>query len=383
MKILLVHNDYAKYSGEEAVVDKMLVTFRGLGHEVCQLRMTTAGSRDNLTGKIKGFMAGLYSPAGVKAMREILEKEKPDVVNVHNLFPFISPAALQECKKMNIPVVMTVHNYRLICPTGLFLRNYQPCEYCLQKGNEWGCVKFNCERSLLKSIGYASRNFLARIRKDYIDCVDKFACLTQFQGRKLIEAGFDPDKITVIPNSIDVTEKSEMEGQYVAYAGRLSEEKGIPLILEAARKNPDIPFKLAGSLNNECSFKKDLENLPNVELTGHLSGIEFDEFYKNASFFVMASTCYEGFPMAILEAGRYGKPFIGPAHGGFPEILENIGIIFEPGNAEALQQAIRTLWNDKNKIKDLGNKTYNKIISSYSTDTVAKQWNDLLTLLTT
>lgn len=141
MKVLLAHNDYGKYSGEEAVVDKMAVMLSGLGYDVAQLRMSTAGARDSLTGKIRGFISGIYCPSGVKAMRETLEHEKPDIVNVHNLYPFISPAALRECKKFGIPVVMTIHNFRLMCPTGLFMRNNRPCELCLEKGNEWGCIR--------------------------------------------------------------------------------------------------------------------------------------------------------------------------------------------------------------------------------------------------
>lgn len=155
MKVLLVHNDYGKYSGEEAVVDRMAAMLSAHGHDVAQLRMTSAGSRESLSGKIRGFVAGIYSPAGVKAMREALRREKPDVVNVHNLYPFISPAALKECHKAGVPVVMTVHNFRLICPTGLFMRDGSPCELCLQRGNEWGCVRYNCEHSMMKSVGYA------------------------------------------------------------------------------------------------------------------------------------------------------------------------------------------------------------------------------------
>ncbi|MDE7180994.1 MAG: glycosyltransferase, partial [Muribaculaceae bacterium] len=119
MKILLVHNDYGRYSGEEAVVDRMAEIFSGLGHEVVQLRATTAGVRDTMAGKVRAFVAGIHCPSGVRAMREALRWEKPDVVNVHNLYPFISPAALRECRRAGVPVIMTVHNYRLICPTGL------------------------------------------------------------------------------------------------------------------------------------------------------------------------------------------------------------------------------------------------------------------------
>lgn len=380
MKILLVHNNYGKYSGEEAVVDKMATMLQSLGHEVAQLRMSTEGLRDSAVGKVKGFVAGIHSPAGVRAMREALKCEKSDVVNVHNLYPFISPAALRECKRAGVPVVMTVHNFRLICPTGLFMRNGGPCEYCLTNGNEWGCVKFNCENSLLKSVGYAARNAVARLKRHYIDCVDKFACITDFQRRKLIEAGFPAEKITVIPNSMDADVNVEPKmGDYVAFCGRLSREKGIDLIIEVARRHPEIPFKLAGAARD----MELIEQLPkNVELMGYLSGDDLKEFYNNARFFVMASRCYEGFAMAILEGAAYSKPMIAPDHGGFTEIIgtgdDAIGMLFEPGNAEALEAAVLRLWNDKTLTRSLGLKANEKLKARYSTDVIARQWESLI-----
>lgn len=380
MKILLVHNNYGKYSGEEAVVDKMSTMLQGLGHEVAQLRMSTEGLRDSAVGKIKGFVAGIHSPAGVRAMREALKREKPDVVNVHNLYPFISPAALRECKRAGVPVVMTVHNFRLICPTGLFMRDGGPCEYCLQKGNEWGCVKFNCENSLLKSVGYAARNAVARLKRHYIDCVDKFACITDFQRRKLIEAGFDPKKTVLIPNSVDVSDEILPPlGEYVAFCGRLSREKGIDLILEVARRHPEIPFRLAG----ECRESALIENLPkNVELVGYKTGNELTEFYRKARFMVMASRWYEGFPMSILESAQHYKAVIGPDHGGFTEIIgagdDAIGLLFEPGNAMALDAAVSKLWNDETLARSLGRMANGKLKARYSTDVIAQQWELLL-----
>lgn len=380
MKILLVHNDYGKYSGEEAVVDKMAGMLGGLGHEVAQLRMTTAGARESLGGKIRGFVSGVYCPSGVKAMREALRREKPDVVNVHNLFPFITPAALRECKKAGVPVIMTVHNFRLICPTGLFMRDNRPCELCLEKGNEWGCVRYNCEHSILKSVGYAARNAVARLRCHYIDCVDCFACITDFQRRKLIAAGFPAEKIVVIPNSIDAGKEPESSiGNYVAFSGRISGEKGVDLIIEAARRNPGIPFRIAGAVrDNEL-----VEKLPgNVRLMGHLSGEEFERFNAEARFFVMASRCYEGFPMAILEAARYGKPTIAPDHGGFSEIIgkgpEAIGVLFTPNDADALSDAIARLWASPAESLRLGSAAYRKLCGEYSTEVISAKWDKLV-----
>lgn len=380
MKILIVHNDYGKYSGEEAVVDKMAIMLKGMGHQVAQLRMSTADARESFSGKIKGFISGIYCPSGVKAVRNAILREKPDVVNVHNLYPFISPAALRECKKVGIPVVMTIHNFRLICPTGLFMRNNQPCELCLEKDNEWGCVKYNCEHSLMKSIGYAARNAVARIGHHYKDCVDYFACITDFQRKKLFEAGFSKQKLLLIPNSVEITKENLPPiGDYVGFCGRLSREKGIDLILEIAHRHPEIPFKLAG----ECREARIIENLPkNMELMGYLSGKELYNFYRNARFMVMASRWYEGFPMSILEAAQHYKATVGPDHGGFTEIIgkdeQAIGSLFIPGDANSLDSALTNLWNMPEKCRELGIAANKKLQREYSTEVVSQKWDKLL-----
>ena len=374
MKILLVHNNYGKYSGEEAVVDKMASMFREHGHEVCFYRLTTERSRESLSGKIKGFLCGIYSPSGVKGLREILEREKPDVVNVHNLYPFISPAALFECKKTKVPVVMTVHNFRL------FMRNGKPCEVCLQKRNEWGCIQYNCEHSYFKSVGYTLRNVYARWTGAYKNNVRTFACITEFQRKKLIEAGFDKNKIVVIPNSIDIPLKYETTfGSYVAYIGRLSYEKGYDLLVEIARKYPEIQFCFAGAKREDTNiaFPK------NVQLMGYLKGKELEHFIKNARLVVIPSRCYEGFPMAILEAAQFGKPCVCPDHGGFTEIIgkgENtIGRLFEPNNLNDLEKQILALWNQPVLVEELEQKAYEKLQKEYSSEVVYNKWNELFT----
>lgn len=384
MKVLIVHNDYGKYSGEEAVVDKMAAMLPTIGYEVAQLRMTTADARESLMGKIRGFVSGIYCPGGVKAMREAIRRESPDVVNVHNLYPFISPAALRECRKAGIPVVMTVHNFRIMCPTGLFMRDNSPCEVCLERGDEWACVKYNCEHSRLKSIGYAVRNAVARTGQYYRDCVDMFACITDFQRRKLIQAGFPPEKIVVIPNSMDVPPLTDCEaGNYVAYSGRISMEKGVDMIIEAARRHPDIPFKLAGAVR-DTDLVADLPS--NVELTGYLSGEKLRDFYANARFFVMASRWYEGFPMTILEAARFAKPMVAPDHGGFTEIIgrgeDAIGMLVSPEKSDSLSDAIYELWRSSSKTQQLGRKAYDKLKHTYSIDVVSAQWSKLLDKIT-
>ena len=378
MKVLIVHNNYGKYSGEEAVVDKMADMLTSQGHEVAFYRRTTEGVRESAVGKIKGFLSGIYSPSGVRGMWDALRRERPDIVNVHNLYPFISPAALFECKKSGVPVVMTIHNFRLICPTGLFMRDGLPCEVCLERGNEWSCVRYNCECNRLKSIGYTLRNVYARWTGAYRKNVAAFACITDFQRQKLIVAGYEAERVTVIPNGIDAPTSYDLTGgNYVAYIGRLSYEKGYDLLIEVARRNPSIPFRFAGAKREQS----DMEIPGNVEFMGYLQKEELSDFICHSRFVVMPSRCYEGFPMAILEAACYGKPTIGPAHGGFTEIIgrgeQAIGDLFEPNNFDDLEQKVVSLWTRPDEIARLGEKAFEKLKREYSSEVIYQKWDNL------
>lgn len=370
MRILIVHNAYGKYSGEEAVVDGIKNVLEKHGQHVSLYRRSSEELAGSLFGEVRGFVAGIYSRSGIKGLKEALEREKPDVVNVHNVFPLISPAALKECRRAGVPVVMTIHNYRLFCPTGLLMRSGKPCEECLQRGNEWGCVSHNCEGSMPKSLGYALRGYVARKTRAFMDNVDIFSCITNFQREKLIEAGFPEERIRINPNFLDAkTPPNFTQGEYVAYCGRLSEEKGIDLILKIAKQHPEIPFKFAGSTRNEGLIKQAPNN---CEFVGHLNDNTLKAFIQNARFMVMASKWYEGFPMAILEAAAAGKPCIGPDHGGFTEIIGEddaaIGRLFKPNNVEDLTNQIKSLWDNPEEVQTLGEKAFNKLKNEYSSE---------------
>ncbi len=380
MKILIVHNDYGTYSGEEAVVDQMIKIYQSSGYGVKIYRRSTADIQDNIGGKISAFIGGIYPQKYVKEFRAKLAECKPDVVHGHNLYPFIGPAILRECKHQNIKVVMTIHNFRLICPTGLFLRDNRPCELCLERGDEWGCVKYNCEKSWLKSLGYALRNYVARKSRYYLDNVDKYCCLTEFQRSKLIAAGYDASKIEVIPNSNNTAPRElTFGGDYVGYCGRLSSEKGLDMLVEVARRNPDIEIRFAGSFRDGYL----LDNIPsNCKLLGHLSGEEFNQFIDGARFLVMASRWYEGFPMAILDAVNYGKCMLAPNHGGFTEITKNngepMGELFEPNNIDDLEQKLVALWSDKSKIATYSRNGQKAVAEHYSPEVIRLRWQSVL-----
>lgn len=377
MHILIIHNDYGVYSGEEVVVDKQKALFQSMGHEVSEFRRSSSGLRNTFSGNLKGFINGFYSQSAIRDIKHIIQSRKPDVSVIHNLYPFISPAILKHLKGAGIPIIMTVHNYRLICPTGLFLRNDGPCENCLH-GSEWNCIKYNCEHSLPKSIAYASRNWYARKTRAYHNNVDIYACLTQFQIQKLTQAGYDKSKMTVIPNFVEVKNDYTFHpGKYVAVSGRLSKEKGIELILKAAKNTPHITYMFAGSKRSDEMWQESIPD--NCVFLGHLTPDEMRNFYSECKFLLSASVCYEGFPMTLLEAASYGKPAIGPAHAGFLEIIDNkiTGMYFAPGNATDMETKITKLWSDDSGCELMGKNAFGKLQRAYSTETVKIQWQQL------
>lgn len=187
----------------------------------------------------------------------------------------------------------------------------------------------------------------------------------------MIQAGFDVEKIVVIPNSIPCsTDLQSTLGDYIAYVGRLSYEKGYDLLIEVARRHPEIPFRFAGARR----VSEALEIPGNVHLMGYLKGNELSDFIRESRLLVIPSRCYEGFPMAILEAAQFGKPVISPNHGGFTEIIGDgdtaIGRLFAPGNVDDLERHVVALWNNSNEIVRLGEKAHDKLLREYSTEVI-------------
>ncbi len=379
MHLLLIHNNYGAYSGEETVVDRQISLFEQLGYRISVYRKTTEGSRGTAWGNLKGLLQGFYSPSSVKDIKRMMQVDKPDVVIVHNLYPYISPAILKPIKEAGVPIVMTVHNFRLMCPTGLFMQNARPCERCLG-GHEWNCIRYNCEHSFLKSLGYAGRNWYARITKAYIDHVDVYVCITRFQIQKLTQAGFDPHKMVHIPNFQDDVkrEPNYKPGDYVAISGRLSEEKGIDLALEVAAQTPEIRYVFAGSPRKGYEITRSIPG--NCAFLGYISKTELAGFYQNSRFLLNMSRCYEGFPMTILEAASYGKPAIAPAHAGFLEIIDQDvnGLHFIPGDAADLKEKIQILWNNPARTSEMGHNAFLKLRNHYTSEAVKLQWETLL-----
>jgi len=201
MKILIVHNAYGKTSGEEVVIDNLAVLLATRGLEVLRFSRSSAAIEETRLGKIPAFFSGIHNHFSRRAFGRFLRTTRPDVVHIHNLYPLISPSILPECTAQSVPVVMTVHNFRLACPNGLLMSHGEVCHRCLG-GREYWCLLRNCEQDIFKSTGYALRTAAARVLRRYYDHVDHFLCLSAFQKDLLVKEGLPADRATVLPNPV-------------------------------------------------------------------------------------------------------------------------------------------------------------------------------------
>ena len=358
MRILFVHNCYGNFSGEEAVVNTEVNLLRDRGHSV-RLFSRESSELKGISGKIKGFFAGVYNPFSKHSFRKAIDSFQPDIIHIHNLYPLINPCVLDVARKKNIPVVMTLHNYRLLCPSGLFFRNGRICEQCL--GSELHCFFNNCEKSFFKSLGYSIRALIARKMKWYRNNVSHYIALSEFQKKKISNAlNWKEFNCSIIPNPLNLSEDSSTvpvpENGYIACAGRVSQEKGYYVVKAVAERLPHIPFRWAGQI--KISQKELNEKPANLDLLGPLSHDKMNDFYSCSKFFIMPSQCYEGFPISLGEGMQKSRAAIVSKIAALPELVPSAyqeQCTVPPDDIDGWCQAISSLYQDTSRCESLGN----------------------------
>lgn len=374
MRYLIIHNRYSKIGGEESVVAQQIDLLRNAGHDVVLFERSYSEIESWKFSKLSSFCSAIYNRKSVKQVKSIINDFRPEVAIVHNLFPVISPAVLPVLRKNGVRVLMTVHNYRLICPTGLFFTNGSICESCGNGIREFNCLRKKCQGTFFGSFAFSVRSFWARVTKKYTKNVDLFLVLSDFQRNKLIEYGICGEKIAVIPNFYQPQQtkyESLDEENYVAFVGRLSVEKGVDFLFELANKMPDVEFRVAG----EKSDNVELSKIPNnVKLVGYLSKTELEEFYKKSAIVISTSLCYEGFSLSVIEAMYFGKCVLVPNVGVFPMIVDDgqCGLLYEKGNlSDAVNKLYKALQN-KALRSDIGKSAHKKVVDHYNAENYLK-----------
>ncbi|WP_157472979.1 glycosyltransferase family 4 protein [Eudoraea adriatica] len=382
MKILFIHNNYASNtSGEEFAAEAMERLLITNGYEVAWYRRFSDVINNSFSKKVSAFFLGIYNPRAISEIKDLLSSFEPDVVQIQNLYPFISPAIIKTIRKKGIPIVMRCPNYRLFCPTGLHMDGKgKVCEKCLSVGRELNCIVKNCEKDYAKSIGYALRNFLARTLWGLTRNMDAYMVQTAFQREKFINNGIPPKKLFIVPGitpSIPTGNES-FESKYVSFVGRISEEKGIKEFLEAASLLPTLPFVVAGGVKKSQSDLK-ASSPANVIWKGFLSGKDLDLIFKQSKIVVVPSKWYEGFPNVITKAMKHGKPVITSNLGAMAAIIDHRenGVLVGPGDTIGLAKAIQELYRDTEKCNLYGGNAKKKADTLFSP---TKVYDDLMGL---
>lgn len=345
MRILQVYNQYSSsVAGEEKVVHSITDVMKNRGAEVDLWMRTSRGIEDSVSKKLGAFCSGIFSISAYKEMLNRINKFHPDVVHVHNLYPLFSPSVLVACKKMNIPVVMHIHNYGLTCPNWSHFRKEKICMKCYGGKEHW-CFIHNCAGDIYKSMGYTTRNIVARKLRLFHNNVTLFTGLSGFAKNHFINAGFRKDRMILLPSMVNIPQAGNgaFQGEYIGYVGRMDVTKGVDTIIEAA-KLVRLPIKLAGDGPQLFSLKKNSSE--NAQFVGVLKHDQLAEFYKRARFIIVASKWFEMYPNVILEAMSYALPVITTNIGVMPEIVKNdtTGLLFDPGSASDLARKMEFLW---------------------------------------
>jgi len=363
MKILHVHNYHAARGGSEVVFQYATRILREHGHQVVELSRDSESLNSPLK-KLAALGSSVYSPSAYSEARRLIETHRPDLAHVHNLYPMLSTSVLSACHAAGIPVVMTVHDYKLTCPMGQHLRNGSICTKCLDGSVVWSAVH-GCKGDRLTSAAYALSHGLTRLRHSYQRGVDLFLTPSRFTADYLVRAGYDGSRVVVVPNTSDLPTDppASGDGEYAAFVGRLGPEKGVNVLVEAAGI-AKIPTRIAGGgtiANRERAAE-------NIRFVGSLSRGALPDFYRGARFLVVPSIWHEVFGMVAVEAMSLGIPVIASKIGGLADVFEDErhGIYVPPGDAAALAGAMRRLWDDPAACRRMGGEAREYALQNYS-----------------
>jgi glycosyltransferase involved in cell wall biosynthesis len=356
MKVMLAHSRYrsAAPSGENRVVDQEYAALTGLGHEVVRFER----SSDEIPGWPKARQAALpamvvWNPAVRRDLAAALRAQRPDVVHVHNTFPLLSASVLYACRDAGIPVVATIHNYKLVCASGDFFRAGAVCHDC-RPGRPLPAMRHGCyrgSRAATSPVALAS----AAHRSAWRSLVAAYIFISQSERDLLRGFGFAPDRVFVRHNMIPARNVPLTTGNVpfpgrdtVVYAGRLDAAKGLHVLMAGwdsyleASANPGLRLVIAGLGPLEREVADWARARPSVRLAGQLDATECARAMAGARAVILPSAWEETFGLAAVEAMALGVPPVAPGHGSFTELIAEgtDGVLFRPGDPGALARVL-------------------------------------------
>lgn len=391
MKILLVNKFNYLYGGAEKHFFDLENLFKKEGHEVIIFSTKDEKNRESIYSKyfvnkiyfsdnesvatnLRNSWRIIYSFEAKEKIRKLIEFYKPDVAHIHNIQKRITPSILPIIKKFNIPVALTLHDYKLICAQYNLISHSEICERC--KNNHFSSIL--SQRCISKSILINFTNFLdmkfQQYSQIYKNNVDLFIAPSQFLRNKFIEFGYSAEKITHLTNFIDTEKYTPYYGfdNYCVYFGRLTKEKGLYALIDAALKIKNINFYIIGTGPEEGNLKSivDKKGASHIQFLGYLAKNELLSILAKSMFTILPSEWYEVFGLSILESFCLGKPVIASKIGGVSEIIDDgvTGLLFTPRSVDSLADKINYLINNKNKITEMGKNARTKVEKNYNSN---------------
>jgi glycosyltransferase involved in cell wall biosynthesis len=369
MKILTVHNYYQQPGGEEQIFNTEATLLESHGHEVFRYTL----SNDQIAGANPLALTKntLWNSKVYQELRSLVRQEKPNVAHFHNTFPLISPAAYYALKDEGVPVIQTLHNYRLLCPNALFFRNGQVCENCLGKPLPFPGVLHSCYRksrsaSAMVAVTVSFHSLLGTWNK----VVDVFIVYSQFALDKFLQGGLPPEKLSFKTNFLHPDPGlGQGNGGYALFVGRLSLEKGLGVMLDAWRQlDGKIPLKILGDGPMAGLVTEAAKQMPEIEWLGRRPLEEVYEIVGNAAFLVFPSEWYETFGRVAMEAFARGTPVIASKIGAITELIdhERTGLHFHPSDPTDLAAKVDWLLAHPQELKQMRREARREFEAKYT-----------------
>ncbi|MBY0021253.1 glycosyltransferase family 4 protein [Paenibacillus polymyxa] len=348
-KVLIIHNYYQQSGGEDKVVEQesAMLRSRGIETEHYYVHNDSIQSK-GLANMAKLAVEAAWSFPEFKRIKELLLRVKPDVVHVHNFFPVISPSVYHACERLGVPVVQTLHNYRLICPAATFMRGNEVCEKCLH-GTLLHSIRHGCYRgSQLQTIPVAAMIKFNELIGTWQHKVSRYIALTEFARDKFAESGIPLDRIAVKPNFIHhqtVKAKYDPNDRYLLFVGRISAEKGVRNLLQAWSQLEDrggLRLVIIGDGPQKAELAAAYSQ-EDIRFLGKQDGDTVLDCMSRAMYVMVPSIWYEGFPMTIVESYSVGTPILCSRIGALEEIVEDgvTGFHFQHDDLENIKTVIR------------------------------------------
>jgi glycosyltransferase involved in cell wall biosynthesis len=361
VRVLFIHNNYrtSAPSGEDTVARNERKLLEDNGVEIVDYQKFNDDiDESTLLSRVRLALNSVWSRTAYREISELIKRTRPDVAHVHSVHPQISPAVYAACKKGGVPVVHTLHNYRYICPGALLLRDGKPCEKCVGR---WplGALRHRCYHgSLAASAALVAMICFHRLRGSFSGEVDRYIALTEFAKARLVAGGFPEEKIEVKPNcSAPICLNPEPRERHAVYVGRLTAEKGVRTLIAAWALVTELPLKVIGDGALRPVLEAFVrEHRLEVEFLGSQPRETVLELIGRSTLQIIPSECYEGFPMAVLEAYACGTPVLASRIGGLAEVVREgvTGLFFEPGNVTELAGQVNRLGSNPRRAALLG-----------------------------